>query len=50
MNPTEQDTMRKIVEDVRNAREYSRQASVLSVAAIVICAVALIIIRVVLAQ
>ena len=33
------DDVRKIIEDVRKARDYSRQASVLSVAAIVICAI-----------
>ena len=39
----EHDDVRKIIEDIRKARDYSRQASVLSVAAIVICAITLII-------
>lgn len=39
----EYDDVRKIIEDIRKARDYSRQASVLSVAAIVICAITLII-------
>jgi hypothetical protein len=39
----EHDDVQKIIEDVRKARDYSRQASVLSVAAIVICAITLII-------
>lgn len=39
MREMEHDNVRKIIEDVRKARDYSRQASVLSVAAIVICAI-----------
>ena len=39
----EHDDVWKIIEDVRKARDYSRQANVLSVAAIVICAITLII-------
>ena len=39
----EHDDVRKIIEDIRKARDYSRQASVLAVAAIVICSITLII-------
>ena len=49
MNQTEHDDMQEIVEDIHKAREYSRQASALSVAALIISGIALII-RVVLAQ